>query len=88
MIHNKEFIKSHTDLVPMILQSLLKKGAKYVVVQALPATGCLPLAMTLAPSDDRDDIGCVKSVNNQSYVHNLVLQAKLSDLRNQPIARS
>ncbi|XWS60324.1 hypothetical protein CRYUN_Cryun07bG0026300 [Craigia yunnanensis] len=65
------------------LQSLLKKGAKYVVVQALPTTGCLPLAMTLAPSDDRDDIGCVKSVNNQSYAHNLVLQAKLSDLRKQ-----
>ncbi|XP_022736757.1 GDSL esterase/lipase At3g48460-like [Durio zibethinus] len=65
------------------LQALLKKGAKYVVVQALPTAGCLPLAMTLAPSDDRDDIGCVKSVNNQSDMHNLVLQSKLSDLRRQ-----
>ena len=83
MIHDNEFIKSDTDLVLMILQSLLKKGAKYVVVEALPTTGCLPLAMTLAPSDDRDDIGCVKSVNNQSYAHNLALQAKLSDLRKQ-----
>ncbi|MBA0834873.1 hypothetical protein Goarm_007194 [Gossypium armourianum] len=65
------------------LQGLLKKGAKYVVVEALPTTGCLPLAMTLAPSDDRDDIGCVKSVNNQSNAHNLVLQSKVSDLRQQ-----
>ncbi|KAK8604630.1 hypothetical protein V6N13_099562 [Hibiscus sabdariffa] len=65
------------------LQTLLKKGAKYVVVESLPTTGCLPLAMTLAPSDDRDDIGCVKSVNNQTSAHNLVLQSKLSELRQQ-----
>lgn len=76
-------IKYGTDLVELILQGLLKKGAKYVVVEALPTTGCLPLAMTLAPSDDRDGIGCVKSVNNQSIAHNLVLQSKLSDLRQQ-----
>jgi phospholipase/lecithinase/hemolysin len=65
------------------LQSLLKKGAKYVVVQGLPLTGCLPLAMVLAPEDDRDNIGCVKSVNSQSYSHNVALQAKLQDLRRQ-----
>ncbi|XP_018814759.1 GDSL esterase/lipase At3g48460 [Juglans regia] len=65
------------------LQSLLKMGAKYVVVQGLPLTGCLPLAMSLAPEDDRDDIGCVKSVNNQSNTHNAVLQAKLQGLRTQ-----
>lgn len=65
------------------MQSLLKKGAKYVVVQGFPLTGCLPLAMYLAPEDDRDDLGCVKSVNNQSYTHNLVLQAKLQQLRRQ-----
>ncbi len=65
------------------MQSLLKKGAKYVVVQGLPLTGCLPLAMSLAPADDRDNIGCVKSVNNQSYSHNALLQAKLQDLRKQ-----
>ncbi|XP_030940882.1 GDSL esterase/lipase At3g48460 [Quercus lobata] len=66
-----------------VLQSLLEKGAKYVVVQGLPLSGCLPLSMSLAPEDDRDDIGCVKSVNNQSYVHNAVLQAKLQELRKQ-----
>ncbi|EXB90587.1 GDSL esterase/lipase [Morus notabilis] len=65
------------------LTALLNKGAKYVVVQGLPMTGCLPLAMTLAPEDDRDDIGCVKSVNNQSYTHNLAILNKLKDIRRQ-----
>ncbi|CAN6713708.1 unnamed protein product [Malus baccata var. baccata] len=69
--------------VTSFLQALLKKGAKYVVVQGLPLSGCLPLSMTLAPEDDRDRIGCVKSVNHQTYSHNLVLQAKLHELRTQ-----
>ncbi|KAF3437240.1 hypothetical protein FNV43_RR19993 [Rhamnella rubrinervis] len=63
--------------------SLLKKGAKYVVVQGLPMSGCLPLAMSLAPETDRDEIGCVKSVNQQSYSHNVVLLSKLQQLRRQ-----
>lgn len=65
------------------MQGLLKKGAKYMVVQGLPLSGCLPLAMYLAPEDDRDDLGCVKSANNQTYTHNIALQAKLQDLRRQ-----
>lgn len=54
-----------------------------MVVQNLPTTGCLPLAMTLAPTDDRDDIGCVKSSNIQSNTHNLYLQTRIQDLRKQ-----
>jgi len=50
----------------MKLQTLLKKGVKNIVVQGLPPTGCLPLAMALAPVDDRDDLGRVKTLNNQS----------------------
>ncbi|XP_020217466.1 GDSL esterase/lipase At3g48460 [Cajanus cajan] len=65
------------------LQALLEKGAKYLVVQGLPLTGCLTLSMYLAPPDNRDEIGCVRSVNNQSYHHNLVLQAKLDEFRKQ-----
>ncbi|XP_054821113.1 GDSL esterase/lipase At3g48460 [Prosopis cineraria] len=65
------------------LQALLQRGAKYLVVQGLPLTGCLPLTMYLEPEDDRDDIGCVKSVNEKSYTHNLVLQDKLQQFRNQ-----
>jgi hypothetical protein len=34
-------------------QGLLKRGAKYVVVQGLPLTGCLTMSMTLAKPEDR-----------------------------------
>lgn len=54
---------------------------KYVVVQGLPPTGCLPLAMSLAREDDRDNMRCVKSVKNQSSTDNAVYLAKLQDLR-------
>jgi hypothetical protein len=54
----------------MKLQTLLKKGVKNIVVQGLPPTGCLPLAMALAPVDDRDDLGRVKTLKSkQSIVH-------------------
>ncbi|KAJ8752050.1 hypothetical protein K2173_001077 [Erythroxylum novogranatense] len=65
------------------LEAILKKGAKYVVVQGLPTSGCLPLALTLTPEDDRDNLGCVKSVNNQTHIHNTIYQAKLQALRRQ-----
>ena len=58
----------------------MNKGGKYLVVQGLPPTGCLTLALTLAPNDDRDAMGCVGSANKQSYSHNTLLQAKLHDL--------
>ncbi|KAL3633862.1 hypothetical protein CASFOL_022624 [Castilleja foliolosa] len=66
-----------------VLQALLKKGAKYVVVQGLPPTGCLTLTMYLAPSDDRDNLGCVASANKLSYAHNTALKAKLDAFRKQ-----
>ncbi|XP_060968566.1 GDSL esterase/lipase At3g48460-like [Cannabis sativa] len=65
------------------LTTLLKKGAKYVVVQGFPMTGCLPLTMKLSSKNDRDNIGCVKSVNNQSYTHNLAILNLVTSLRRQ-----
>lgn len=65
------------------LEALLRKGAKYMVVQGLPTTGCLTLSMTLAPANDRDDMGCVGSLNKQSYIHNAILQSKIQDFRKQ-----
>lgn len=62
-------------------QALLQKGAKYVVVQGLPPTGCLTLSMYLAPSDDRDDMGCVASLNKQTTTHNTALVAKINMFR-------
>ena len=62
-------------------QGLLQRGAKYVIVQGLPLTGCLPLAMTLARADDRDAVGCTASVNRQSYAHNRRLLEGVRELR-------
>lgn len=64
-------------------QAILNKGAKYLVVQGLPSTGCLTLAMALGAENDRDTLGCVASSNKQSHDHNTVLQAKLNDFRKQ-----
>nr|GEW17100.1 hypothetical protein [Tanacetum cinerariifolium] len=65
-----------------LIKELLKMGAKYVVVQGLPTTGCFPVAFTLEDfPKERDDIGCVAAKNKQSYDHNIVLQAKLHSLR-------
>ncbi|KAG6410418.1 hypothetical protein SASPL_128477 [Salvia splendens] len=62
--------------VTAFLQALMKKGAKYVVVQGLPSTGCLTLSMYLAPPNDRDIAGCVGTANKQSSSHNTVLKPK------------
>ncbi|GAA0144996.1 hypothetical protein LIER_05294 [Lithospermum erythrorhizon] len=65
------------------LQAMLEKGAKYVIVEGLPPTGCLTLSMFLASEEDRDDMGCVGSQNKLSMEHNTALQAKLNGLRKQ-----
>lgn len=72
-------IKRATDF----LEILLYKGAKYVVVQGLPPTGCLAMAMYFLREDYRDNIGCVGSMNKQSYSHNTIYQAKLQAFRKQ-----
>ncbi|CAM0877982.1 unnamed protein product [Alopecurus aequalis] len=41
------------------------------------------MAMALARPDDRDDLGCVASVNAVSQAHNRLLQASLRRLRRQ-----
>ncbi|KZV24859.1 GDSL esterase/lipase-like [Dorcoceras hygrometricum] len=63
--------------VTSFLQAILEKGAKYVVVQGLPPTGCLTLSLFLSSPDDRDDLGCVGTLNNLTISHNTALQAKI-----------
>ncbi|KAF8021552.1 hypothetical protein BT93_G1869 [Corymbia citriodora subsp. variegata] len=67
--------------VTAFLDSLLRRGAKYMVIQGLPMSGCLPLAMYLGLTSNRDDIGCVKSANDQTRAHNAALLAVISSLR-------
>ncbi|KAK9074505.1 hypothetical protein SSX86_007103 [Deinandra increscens subsp. villosa] len=67
-----------------VIKELLKMGAKYVVVQGLPATGCFPLSFTQAPpTAERDNIGCLTIKNKESYDHNMALKPKLHELRNE-----
>ncbi|GJM97227.1 hypothetical protein PR202_ga14137 [Eleusine coracana subsp. coracana] len=63
------------------MAGLLDRGAKYMIVQGLPLTGCLPLSMSLARAEDRDNVSCVASVNGQSYAHNRRLLSNLRRLR-------
>ncbi|KAL0464139.1 UNVERIFIED_CONTAM: GDSL esterase/lipase [Sesamum latifolium] len=44
------------DSVTVFLQALLNKGAKYIVVQGLPPTGCITYSFALASPDDRDEM--------------------------------
>lgn len=81
-VSTKTIQKLAINSVSVFLDTLLKKGAKYVVVQGLPPTGCLTLSMYLAP-DDRDGFGCVGTANKQSYIHNTALVAKVNALRKQ-----
>ncbi|XP_031091336.1 GDSL esterase/lipase At3g48460-like [Ipomoea triloba] len=61
------------------IQALLKKGAKYMVVEGLPTLGCLTANLYLYT--DRDAMGCAATVNNESHAHNAVLQANLRSFR-------
>ncbi|PSR84797.1 GDSL esterase/lipase [Actinidia chinensis var. chinensis] len=63
------------------IQTLLKSGAKYIVVQGLPPVGCLPLAMSSSPLHDRDKIGCAATANSAIMIHNEILQRKLANLK-------
>ncbi|KAL3617544.1 hypothetical protein CASFOL_037865 [Castilleja foliolosa] len=64
-------------------RALINKGAKYIVVQGLPPTGCAPYSFALSSPDDRDEMGCVSSMNRVASAHNSALQAKLTTIRAQ-----
>ncbi|KAH6805070.1 hypothetical protein C2S51_029901 [Perilla frutescens var. frutescens] len=65
------------------LQALINKGAKYIVVQGLPPIGCITYSFYLSSPDDRDEMGCVATVNRRTMSHNAALQARLNTLRKQ-----
>lgn len=56
-------------------------GAKYVIAQGMPPTGCLAFSMETYSVTDRDDIGCIGSVNDLSNIHNKIFQQNLRGLR-------
>lgn len=52
-----------------------------MVVEGIPLTGCLPMAMTLGFTKERDQFGCIKGVNEEAQSHNALLQQGLEGLR-------
>ncbi|KAG8365975.1 hypothetical protein BUALT_Bualt17G0028000 [Buddleja alternifolia] len=67
--------------VGKLLEMLLERGAKYVVVQGLPPVGCLPLDISLCPLKALDRMGCAAAVNKAVMIHNQILKKKLENLR-------
>ncbi|KAF6165393.1 hypothetical protein GIB67_018837 [Kingdonia uniflora] len=72
--------KMAVENVCKIVKTLLNSGAKNVMVQGLPPTGCFPLDLSLSPKKDRDELGCARKVNEIIVVHNDLLQLKLKEI--------
>ncbi|XP_034689391.1 GDSL esterase/lipase At3g48460-like [Vitis riparia] len=66
-----------------LVKTLLDRGAKYIVVQSLPPTGCLPFDISLSPVSDHDNLGCADTANTVTQTHNELLQAKLAEQQKQ-----
>ncbi|GAV75592.1 Lipase_GDSL domain-containing protein, partial [Cephalotus follicularis] len=66
-----------------LMKTLLERGAKYIVVQGLPPTGCSPLQMLLSTEKDRENMGCAASGNEMTKAHNVLLQQRLEEYRKQ-----
>lgn len=62
-----------------VLQTLLERGGKYIVIQGLLPTGCLPLDISLSPEYDRDKTGCANTANEVIKSHNDILQKKVEE---------
>ncbi|KAK1267145.1 GDSL esterase/lipase [Acorus gramineus] len=80
-VSTKEIQRLAVGSLAKFLEVILAKGAKHVVVQGLPMTGCLPLSLILTAADDRDNFGCSASVNQLSHAHNALLRAEIEVLR-------
>ncbi|KAL9672800.1 hypothetical protein QQ045_029052 [Rhodiola kirilowii] len=80
-VSNDRILKLAVQSLYKFLRGILSKGAKYIVVQGLPPSGCVPLTLVLAPDTDRDKLGCVGSANNRTLKHNFSIKVMLHDLR-------
>ncbi|KAJ0862977.1 putative carboxylesterase [Helianthus annuus] len=69
--------KSSVTYTVELVRTLIRNGAKNIVVQGLPPLGCLPLDISITPLSLRDRSGCSQIVNAAVVIHNQILQAKL-----------
>ncbi|KDP42125.1 hypothetical protein JCGZ_01913 [Jatropha curcas] len=77
----KSLSEASVGHVGQFLQSLLDKGAKYIIVQGLPPVGCCPLQMLLNKAKGHDELGCSAAVNSMIMSHNELLQKSLEEYR-------
>ncbi|KAL7589328.1 hypothetical protein Lser_V15G41040 [Lactuca serriola] len=77
----RSIARSSTLYVIELVRTLIKTGAKNIVVQGLPPVGCLPVDVTSCPINQRDKSGCSSIVNGAIMIHNGILQTKLEILR-------
>lgn len=63
------------------MKAVLNMGAKYVIAQGMPPAGCLAFSMETFKITDRDELGCVGSINDLSNIHNNIFQQTLRGFR-------
>uniref|UniRef100_A0A0E0KZQ7 Esterase n=1 Tax=Oryza punctata TaxID=4537 RepID=A0A0E0KZQ7_ORYPU len=74
------------------IERLLDEGARHVVVPGNLPAGCIPITLTMYPSDDRSEYdprtGCLKKYNSVALYHNAMLRIALDQLqRRRPDSR-
>jgi len=74
------------------VERLLDEGARHVVVPGNLPAGCIPITLTMYPSEDRSEYdprtGCLKRYNSVALYHNAMLRIALDRLqRRRPEAR-
>ncbi|XP_024989776.1 GDSL esterase/lipase At3g48460-like [Cynara cardunculus var. scolymus] len=70
--------KSSVGYTIQILRTLIRAGAKNIVVQGLPPVGCLPIDASICPLRQLDKIGCSTIINGGIIIHNDILKHKLN----------
>ncbi|KDP26728.1 hypothetical protein JCGZ_17886 [Jatropha curcas] len=77
----KSLSEASVGHVGQFLESLLDKGAKYIVVQGLPPVGCCPVQLLLNKAKEHDKLGCSSEVNSKIMSHNELLKKSLEAYR-------
>ncbi|CAI9783701.1 unnamed protein product [Fraxinus pennsylvanica] len=70
----QQFLLQH---VQQFLQGLLEQGARTIALVGLPPMGCLPIVITLTPSNAFHSRGCIESLSSIAVDYNQQLRTKL-----------
>ncbi|KAI3733410.1 hypothetical protein L6452_12853 [Arctium lappa] len=73
----RSIARSSVGYTIQILRTLIRSGARNIVVQGLPPVGCLPIDASICPLKQLDRIGCSTIINGGIIIHNDILKHKL-----------